>query len=180
VCISRIWLPANKSPWLGAGKRALTALLKVLNSNPNNHLVAYNHLLVCLKSATVYLCIIYIYNIYVLYIYKINLWGKKKRAPDSNTRVLEVNLCPTHHTHTHKHTYTHNIPHTHKHTYTHNIPHTYKHTHNTHMHTHRHINTHAHTAHKDTQMHTHTPNTTHIHMHNIPHTQTHTPITECM
>jgi hypothetical protein len=35
--------------YLGAGKmaqlvRALTALLKVLSSNPSNHMVAYNHL----------------------------------------------------------------------------------------------------------------------------------------
>jgi hypothetical protein len=42
--------------------RALTALPEVLSSNPNNHMVAHSHLywdlmhlLVCLKTATVYL-----------------------------------------------------------------------------------------------------------------------------
>jgi hypothetical protein len=39
--------------------RALTALLKVLSSNPRNHMVAHSRpLLVHLKIATVYLCII--------------------------------------------------------------------------------------------------------------------------
>jgi hypothetical protein len=45
--------------------RALTTLPKVLSSNPSNHMVAHNHLneircylLVCLKTATVYLHII--------------------------------------------------------------------------------------------------------------------------
>jgi hypothetical protein len=41
--------------------RALTALLKVMSSNPSNHMVAHNHpneILVCLKTATVYLDII--------------------------------------------------------------------------------------------------------------------------
>jgi hypothetical protein len=37
-----------KKMYLGAGEmaqqlRALTALLKVLSSNPSNHMVAYNH-----------------------------------------------------------------------------------------------------------------------------------------
>ena len=38
--------------------RALTALPKALSSNPSNHMVTHNHLtplLVCLKTATVYL-----------------------------------------------------------------------------------------------------------------------------
>jgi hypothetical protein len=41
--------------------RALTDFLKVLSSNPSNHMVAYNHwhpLQVHLESATMYLCII--------------------------------------------------------------------------------------------------------------------------
>jgi hypothetical protein len=44
--------------------RALTALPKALSSNPSNHMVAHNcpcyltPFSVCLKSATVYLCII--------------------------------------------------------------------------------------------------------------------------
>jgi hypothetical protein len=56
----------NKSETLGAGEmaqrlRALTDFPKVLSSIPSNHMVAHNHneiwcpLLVCLKSATVYL-----------------------------------------------------------------------------------------------------------------------------
>jgi hypothetical protein len=53
--------------WVGAGEmaqrlRALTALLKVLSSNPSNPMVAHNHpswdlmlsSSVCLKTATVY------------------------------------------------------------------------------------------------------------------------------
>jgi hypothetical protein len=50
--------------------RAFTALLKILSSNPSNHMVAHTicseiwcPLLVCLKTATVYLCII---NKYIL------------------------------------------------------------------------------------------------------------------
>ena len=46
--------------------RALTSLLKVLSSNPSNHMVAHNHPVMrsdalfwcCLKTATVYLDLI--------------------------------------------------------------------------------------------------------------------------
>jgi hypothetical protein len=35
----RLWGAGEMAQWL----RALTALLKVLSSNPNNHMVAHNH-----------------------------------------------------------------------------------------------------------------------------------------
>jgi len=42
----------------GVGKmaqslRVLTLLPRILSSNPSNHMVAHNHLLVCLKTVTV-------------------------------------------------------------------------------------------------------------------------------